>query len=155
MEEDLRSIDPESFPIDLEGQEIRGRIDIRYAKASGLHVIVELKRYSVKPKIEELMEQGRKYRTALSDILTRQRRGHEKIEVVFVIGSDPRVSDRGRFHSDDDAIEHSLDAIAGRYVLYDELIANACNQYDDYFRATRHAQGLEEVLNSFVLNDPE
>ncbi len=155
MEEDLRSIDPDSFPIDAEGKEIRGRIDIRYAKTSGLHVIVELKRYSVKPKIEDLVEQGRKYRAALSDILTRQRRGHEKIEVVFVIGSDPRVSDRGRFHSDDDAIDHSLDAIAGRYVLYDELIANACNQYDDYFHATRHAQGLEEVLNSLILNAPE
>ncbi len=155
MEEDLRSIDPDSFPMDTQGNEIRGRIDIRYAKASGLHVIVELKRYSVRPKIEELVEQGRKYRAALSDILTQQRKGHEKIEVVFVIGSDPQVSDRGRFNSNEDAIEHSLDAIAGRYVLYDELIANACNQYDDYFRASRHAQGLEEVLNSFILNGSE
>ena len=155
MEEDLRSIDPDSFPVDMEGNEIRGRIDIRYAKASGLHVIVELKRYSITPKIEDLMEQGRKYRSALSDILTQQRRSREKIEVVFVIGSDPRVSDRGRFYSDEDAIDHSLDAIAGRYVLYDELIANACNQYDDYFRATRRAHGLEEVLNSLVLGDAE
>ena len=155
MEEDLRSIDPDSFPVDTEGNEIRGRIDIRYARASGLNVIVELKRYSVRPRIEELTEQGRKYRAALSDILTQQRKGHEKIEVVFVIGSDPRVSDRGRFKSDEEAIEHSLYAIAGRYVLYDELIANACNQYDDYFHATRHAQGLEKVLNSFILNDPE
>lgn len=69
MEEDLRNIDPEIFPEDLEGKEILGRIDIRYASVSGMHVIVELKRYSASPRIQDLEAQGRKYFAALKNVL--------------------------------------------------------------------------------------
>ena len=34
-------------------------------------------------------------------------------------------------------------------------ITRAKELYDDYFRASKHAQGLEEVLTSFILNAPE
>ena len=148
MEEDLRNIDPETFPEDLEGKEILGRIDIRYASVSGLHVIVELKRYSVSPRIQDLESQGRKYLAALKSVLSKRQEAHRGIEVVFVIGSHPRVTDRGAFDTDEQAIAHSMTAIDGRYVLYDELIENACKQYGEYFEASKSGQELDKLLAS-------
>lgn len=148
MEEDLRNIDPETFPEDLEGKEIFGRIDIRYASASGVHVIVELKRYSVSPRIQDLEAQGRKYLAALKSVLSQRQEEHRGIEVVFVIGSHPRVTDRGAFDTDDKAIAHAMRAIDGRYVLYDGLIENACKQYEEYFNASKSGQELDKLLAS-------
>ena len=148
MEEDLRRIDPEYFPEDREGKEILGRIDIRYVSVSGLHVIAELKRYSVSPKIQDLDTQGRKYLAALKSILSKRHEEPHGIEVVFVLGSQPRVTDQGIFDTDKDAIEHTLKGINGRYVLYDELIENACKQYEEYFDASRSRYGLDELLDS-------
>lgn len=156
MEEDLRKIDPETFPEDLEGKEIFGRIDIRYASASGVHVIVELKRYSVSPRIQDLEAQGRKYLSALRNVLSKRQEQHRGIEVVFVIGSHPRVTDRGAFDTDDKAITHALRAIDGRYLLYDELIENACKQYEEYFDASSSGQELDTLLASLeAVNDTD
>ena len=148
MEEDLRDIDPEIFPEDLEGKKILGRIDIRYASVSGMHVIVELKRYSVSPRIQDLEAQGRKYLAALKNVLSKRQEEHRGIEVVFVIGSHPRVTDRGAFETDGQAIAHALRAIDGRYVLYDELIENARKQYEEYFDASKSGQELDKLLAS-------
>lgn len=150
MEEDLRRIDPEVLPQDGEGEPISGRIDIRYASVGGLHVIVELKRYSIVPRIEDLEAQGRKYLAALRNVLERRQEQHRGIEVVFVIGSHPHVTDFGAFDTSDQVIRYSLGAINGRYVLYDELIENACKQYEDYFNASQARYELEKLLLSFV-----
>ena len=45
-------------------------------------------------------------------------------------------------------IDNRLTPINGRYVLYDELIANANNQYEDYLQASDKAQALEEMLST-------
>lgn len=155
MEEDLRNIDPESFPEDLEGKEILGRIDIRYASVSGMHVIVELKRYSVSPRIQDLEAQGRKYLAALKNVLSKRQEEYRGIEVVFVLGSHPRVTDLGAFDTDDQAIAHALRGIFGKYVLYDELIENACKQYEEYFAASSSGQELDELLASLEAGDDD
>lgn len=148
MEQSLHKIDPDNFPENRDGEEIRGRIDIRYASAAGVHIIVELKRYSVTPKIDELVDQGRKYHAALRSILEKQNEDNPKIEVVFVLGTKPKVKDLGKFHSDEEAIAHDLVPITGRYALYDELIENACKQYEEYFDASRKAQRIDELLSA-------
>jgi hypothetical protein len=43
MEENLCEVAPGLFAKNASGEEVRGRLDIRYATASGKHVIVELK----------------------------------------------------------------------------------------------------------------
>ncbi|MEK6274317.1 MAG: hypothetical protein AABM30_03170 [Actinomycetota bacterium] len=58
MEEDLREVEPGLFARDAAGTEIKGRLDIRYAKAAGVHVIVELKRYSVNQDVDKLARAG-------------------------------------------------------------------------------------------------
>ena len=116
MEEDLRGVSPGLFARDEKGAKIEGRLDIRYATASGRHVIVELKRYAVRPDVTDLAKQGLKYFTALRDLLTQQKRGLEPIEVIFVLGEAPKASGRGRL-SEDDYIEKTLSPCNGRYVL--------------------------------------
>ena len=111
---------------------------------------MELKRYSVAPKLTKIEGQGRKYLAALRSVLEQQNVKDPRIEVVFVLGSKPKVDDLGIFQTDDEAIDHALDAIAGRYALYDELIGSACSQYEEYFEASKKALELNELLNSLL-----
>jgi Histidine kinase-, DNA gyrase B-, and HSP90-like ATPase len=147
MEEDLRKIEPAFRAKDTDGKEIKGRIDIRYATASGRHVIVELKRYSVNDNVEVLAEQGLKYYNGLRSLLAQQRRTDLDIEVIFVLGKSPKTPGAGRLTSDE-FIERRLDPVNGRYVLYDQLIANAMRQYEDYLNASDKARELEELLGT-------
>lgn len=147
MEEDLRAIESGVFAKDHEDNEIKGRIDIRYATLSGRHVIVELKRYSVQPTVEELVVQGLKYYTALMDILTKTNKPEREreIEVVFVLGRHPRVTNPGA-QTDDEFLRSQFARIRGRHFLYDELIESAKNQYEDYLSASAKARQLDELL---------
>lgn len=148
MEEDLRDIKPGLFAKDPDDKTIKGRIDIRYATIGGRHVIVELKRYSVNPKVEELQAQGLKYYTALRSILKQQQRDDEDIEVVFVLGSPPRVVNPGA-QSEAEYVQGQFATIRGRYRLYDALIASAKHQYDDYLQASDQARELDELLGTY------
>ena len=145
MEQDLRKLYPGLFAKDASGKEIKGRLDIHYAKAAGEHVIVELKRYSVKTDVEELVKQGLKYYNAVKSILEQQNRGSEPIEIVFVVGKKPKAGSAGAL-TPDDYIANQFENIHGRYHLYDELIENANRQYEDYLDASETAKKLDDLL---------
>lgn len=146
MEEHLNKIEKGFLPIDAEGNEIKGRLDIRYAKTTGEHVIVELKRYKRSIDVDELYPQGLKYLRALHSVLDKQDRGDERIEIVFVLGDHPKAKNRG-VEEPRDYVEKRLGAIQGRYVLYDQLIDGASHQYGEYFDATVRADALEKLLD--------
>lgn len=149
IEENLKKIAPGLFPEDPEGSEIDGRIDIRYRRTSGQHVIVELKKYGVRLSVEKLYEQGLKYRTALDDLLTKQQREDKDIVVVFVLGKPPSVPNRGRHQTDEDYIKHRFDSLPGKYVLYDSLISQARYQYEEYLNASDQAKALDALLGTW------
>lgn len=149
IEQNLKKIAPGLFPEDPEGSTIEGRMDIRYRRTSGQHVIVELKKYGVRLPVDTLYEQGLKYRTALGDLLTKQQRKDKDIVVVFVLGKPPRVPNRGKYDTDEDFIEHRFDSLPGRYVLYDSLIGQAKYQYEDYLEASDKAKALDELLGTW------
>lgn len=146
MEQDLRRIDPEAFSEDPAIIEQNGRIDIRYSKAAGKHVIVELKRYDRAVDVEDLYVQGLKYWTALNGLLTRSQVENPAIEVVFVIGNHPTAKMRGS-EAEDDYIKKRMSSINGRHVTYDRLINSALFQYDEYLSASKKATDLNTALN--------
>ncbi|QIS39683.1 BbrUII/HgiDII family restriction enzyme [Clavibacter capsici] len=150
MEEDLRKIEPGLFAKDADKNEIKGRIDIRYATVGGRHVIVELKRYDRKVEAEELNAQGVKYANALASILRQQQREDEvkKIEVVFVLGSEPGTKGRGPTQDAADYYASSLRPSKGSFRLYDALIHQARNQYQQYLDASVKARALDELLEA-------
>ncbi|MFB9307719.1 hypothetical protein BJY17_002810 [Agromyces hippuratus] len=156
MEENLRKIEEGVFATDDEGKEIFGRIDIRYATLSGRHVIVELKRYSVRTDVTVLAEQGTKYVNALSSVLSKQNRENEiaKIEVIFVLGDHPGVKGKA-LKSAEEYRRLVLDPINGSYQLYDELIENARNQYQDYLDASAVAKKLDGLIESLHVLDAD
>jgi hypothetical protein len=148
MEENLKAVAPGIFAKDPDDEEIRGRLDIRYATMGGRHVIVELKRYSARLDVEKLVEQGLKYYTALTSILSQQQRPDTEIEVVFVLGYHPRTANPGALTAEE-YIRTQFKHIKGRYVLYDALIANAKHQYEEYLNASDKARALDELLGTF------
>ena len=148
MEKSLNKIAPGIFPMDRKGETIRGYPDIRYREAAGTHVIVELKRYNRSCNIDELIEQGSKYYDAVTSVLKQDKRGGERIEVVFVLGKAPKVRSSRSFRDDDELIANRLREINGRYRLYRQLVRNAREQYNDYLNATHQAHRLEQLLAS-------
>lgn len=148
MEEDLSKIEAGFLPKDADGKQITGRLDIRYAKTSGEHVIVELKRYKRQVDVDELYSQGLKYLRALHSVLDKRGRGDERIEIVFVLGDHPKAKNRGVDQQPRDYAEKRFADIHGRYVLYDQLIDGANFQYAEYLDARTKAGELEELLEA-------
>lgn len=149
IEQNLRKVFPELFAENHEGEPIEGRIDIRYRKTSGQHVIVELKRYSASVTIDDLITQGTKYRDALEDLLKKAQQPSTDIVVVFVLGKLPRVKSRAKFATDEEYIEHRLQELPGRIRLYDSVIAEAKYQYEEYFNASDRARELDTLLGTW------
>lgn len=147
MEQSLKKMAREEFALDEEEMKQTGRIDIRYATTGGKHIVVELKRYSVKADIDDLRRQGGKYAVALQTVLTKQGVENPDIEVVFVLGEEPRVTTTVPTPNAD-YIKSTLVQINGRIVYYDQLIANALAQYEEYVKASSQARQLDELLGS-------
>ena len=138
MERRLRLKEP--FRDDKKTKEKYGRVDIRYRTVAGKHVVIELKRVSVRTGIYELAEQGAKYVDALKETLSPEEKDRAPIEVVFVVGRNPdEPSDR---------IKSLMDSVSpgSRIVTYDLLIDRACQAYADYIRGTDTADRIERML---------
>lgn len=151
MEESLRHVAPGVFAKDPDDKEITGRLDIHYVTNVGRHVIVEMKRYSVNDDASKYAAQGRKYYKAMKSILDQQQEEDPKIEIIFVLGSKPRATNRGAL-SEDEYIEKELSTCNGRYVLYDRLIRSAELQYEQYLDASDKLTTLNDLLESLTPN---
>lgn len=133
----------------LSNDERNGRIDIRYKKMAGQHVIIELKRPGLKTNDYELLEQVGKYRTALQKQLDLIGAGDDTIEIVCIVGEELRqwTSPRER--------ARSKDILAGgdiRVLLYHELINDAIQIYKDFLQKRGEAGRLCELINSIEVN---
>lgn len=135
------------FATDLSDAQSKGRVDIRYRTNGGEHIVVELKRAKRKLKVSELHEQGNKYRTALLKCLAKQGIKNPHISIVFVVGQ-PVVEEDDPGGAE--MIEKTLGAINGRVVQYEELIAAARAQYDEYLKSSAKADKLDKILKKLV-----
>jgi len=141
-----KSVASEFAKVDKQHQgKALGRVDIKYRKAAGTHVIVELKRAKVRTSSEELLGQVRKYRLALRKLLERRGEQHPRIEVVCVVGESLRD------WSDPDGREESTRMLAARnvrVVTYLELIDNAERAYAAFLEENRRAGRLVRLLTA-------
>jgi hypothetical protein len=127
----------EGIDADLTEEERKGRIDIRYRTMAGRHVIIELKRYSVTPSVWDLGKQGAKYVGATQKLLNEARRGHEPVEIVFVLGGSPKEPDT-----------QPLANLPGRTVTYEQLIQGAIQNYSEYVEQRKKVDAIESLLAS-------
>lgn len=129
----------------LTEEERKGRVDIKYRKANGRHVIIELKRADRTCGVMELVQQGLKYRDALLKCLHDIGRNDEPYEVVFVLGKP--IKEEGNIQSQP-FIDMQLSSINGRRIKYNELVHSALNGYAQYIEARGKVDKIQKVIDS-------
>ena len=97
----------------LTPEEKKARIDIGYRTATGRHVIIELKRASVRVGVDRLAGQVRKYRSGARKILDKTKYKDRPLEIVCVLGEYPLERNSA---ADDEDIGKTLAAVDARIV---------------------------------------
>lgn len=128
---------------ELTEEEKRGRIDIRYKKTSGKHVLIELKRSSVNIDVMKLIKQVRKYEQALS----KQLRHHgEKglIEIICLVGKLPGSWDDS---PNEETYDKGLLTAANiQLITYQQLITGAELSYQSYLEKDKRGE-IQQILD--------
>ena len=133
----------------LNDEEKKGRVDIQYKKTSGKHVIIELKRRSVRISSNRLMEQVDKYIQALRKLLDEAQESGS-IEVICLVGtdlSDWETPERRQIS------EKSMDARNIRVITYQQLIRDAEASYQQYLEKSKDKGRIKKLLDEIETFD--
>ena len=125
----------------LSQEERDGRIDIRYKKTSGKHVIVELKRASVRTDSWMLGGQVQKYIDALKKQIE-EHKDHGPVEAVCLLGQLPTNWTSESLVQD----ELKLSTSGIRVMTYRGLINDAEKSYDEYLRRAEDRSRIQTLL---------
>lgn len=129
------------------------RIDIRYRRISGAHVIIELKRASLVLSKTELETQARRYIDALTkEISKNPDEMIYPIEAVCLVGKLPRGWDNPQVKKQD---EQSLRVYSIRIMTYNELIDNAFSAYAKFIEASEGVGKLRQLINDIRSYAPD
>lgn len=129
----------------LTQEEKDSRLDIRYKRASGAHVIVELKRYKVVTNTYRLAEQVSKYREGLIKALESNAELNPHIEIVCIVGKSPSDWKNRDGKQISDSILAPLNA---RIVTFDELLKDSHKAYSQYLRERGELDRIKKVIDS-------
>ncbi len=136
----------------LTAEETQARIDIGYRQTSGKHVIVELKRPSVRVTVPQLIAQIRKYRNGLFKILEQIGETRNPIEIVILLGQRPSDWDDP---GGPERVPKVLADYGARFVLYDALLQHAYKAYQDFERKRKEVNVLQAIFESIDDFAPE
>lgn len=128
----------------LTPDEQKARLDIRYRTAAGKYIIIELKRYTRKVSVYELLEQINKYEDALRKVVKTLRPNDNDpvIETICLLGSPPTPVE------EDDRNRAYLRDANARYMTYDELISQTKKSYEEYLTKERKVSKLIATIES-------
>lgn len=122
-----------------------GRIDLKYARTAGKHILIELKDTEYQPAASGLQSQAEEYRETVQSLLQKTGRGSEPVEIVFVTGQEP-VDDL-----DDDGAELET----ARVVTYGNLLQDARDSYEEYLRNRQEAGRVSRLIEKIGSADFE
>ena len=129
----------------LTSEEKKGRLDIRYKKITGKHIIIELKRSSIITSTSELMEQVDKYIQALRKQLETANEKGVAIEAICLVGKELRDWENpGRKLESDNA----LSAKNIRVVTYQQLLKDAEANYQSYLDKHEERGRIQKLLDA-------
>ena len=121
------------------------RLDIRYRRVAGAHVIIELKRASRRLDKMEIESQIRKYIDAVENELKRNaNEARYPIESACIVGKLPRGWENPDTRKKD---EDSLRPYSIRIITYDELIDNAFSAYSKFIEASESVGKLRNLID--------
>ena len=129
----------------LTSAQMRSRIDIGYRTTSGLHVIVELKRASVKIPVDELTAQIRKYRDGARALIAKSDYRSWPLEIVCLVGEAPPEWDQ---EDDGKDVRNALAAVDARLVFYDQLLDHSYKAYADYLEEHKKIDRLWKIFQA-------
>ena len=124
----------------------RSRLDIYYTTTGNKHVIIELKRADRPIKAIELQEQVQNYHIAALQSLASMNRVNEPVEIICVLGN--RLSEWDRIPGGEQTYRAALAPFHARIVMYDELIQNALEAYQDYVDKANEAGRTYRLIRS-------
>lgn len=127
------------------------RLDIYYVTTSKKHVIIELKRADRKLHTSDIYDQIQKYRTQVLDGLRLLGRENEPLEIICVLGRSPYEWDASP--NEEQLFRASLKIYDARIVMYDELIQNALEAYQDYVDQNEEAGRVYQLVRSIAEED--
>lgn len=138
---------------DLSEEEKKARLDIKYRKTAGQHVIIELKRPErVVGILDLLSRQIAKYYNGMRKILDRHGKPHEPVEIVLLVGRQPK---EWRDEREKQNAAKTLDPYNARIVFYDQLLGDAYKAYTNYFEKRKVVDRLAEVIKAIDDYAPE
>ena len=135
----------QEFADDLTEKERKGRLDIRYKTNAGAHIIVELKKSDRRMTVAELVEQGEKYKSALTKCLAKMGELNPNIQLVFVLGLP--VVQEGTTALGAAYVRKMLSPLDARVVYYDEMIESANKAYSEYLEQSKKMDRLDAILD--------
>ena len=146
MEKRIQSVLPEE-----PGKKLR--TDIRYRRVAAAHVILELKRGSVRLPKTAIEAQLTKYIRAVEAELEKDPKQRDlPIEGVCLVGKLPTGWDNLSVRNRE---EDSLRPLGIRIMTYDELINNAESAYAKFLEATSKTEKLSELIERIRNYKPE
>ena len=135
----------------LSEEERLSRFDIHYTTTGNKHVIIELKRANRVMSATALYDQVQRYHGAALQVLGSLTRAHEPIEIICVLGRRPR--DWDTTPGSEERYRSSLGSFNARIVMYDELINNALEAYQDYVDRAEEAGRVYQLVRSITEDD--
>ncbi len=134
----------------LPKEQQRRRVDIHYTTTAGKHVIIELKKASRRLDSMELQGQIRRYFKSVQKVLQTNGKGNDPFEFVCVVGKRPQDWDTSDIEQRSRA---NLEDWNARVVMYDELIQNAMEAYQDYVDRADQAGRVYHLIKSIEIED--
>jgi len=139
----------DKISVRLSDEERRGRLDIRYKKTSGKHVIIELKRGSIKTSTGTLIDQVDKYIQALRKQLSEANESGS-VEAICLVGKELRDWETPERRQDS---ERSLDGKHMRVITYQQLIRDAEASYQQYLKKEKNKGRIKRILDKIETFD--
>ena len=126
-------------------KEITGRIDIRYKKCSGKHIVIELKKPDLKTSTTKLIEQVNKYIEAVNQEI--ELAGDEgAVEAICLVGTD--LIDWNLSKTAKEKSRESLAAYNIRVITYQQLVQNAQVSYRNYLEQAKEISRIAKVVDA-------
>ncbi len=127
----------------LSSKERKARIDIGYRMSSGQHVIIELKRSSVRTPVDVLTRQIRKYRNGAKKLIAETNYPDWPLDIICLVGEPPPEWDLGPGRED---VVKSLASVDARLVFYNQLLGNSQRAYADYLEEHKKIDRLWKIF---------
>jgi Molecular chaperone, HSP90 family len=128
----------------LTKKEKESRVDIQYKTSTNKHIIIELKRASVKTSTLDLMTQVDKYIVGLKKLLPQHGILNPEIETICIIGED--LTDWG-IDGGRETSQKKCESMNMRVIQYQTLIENSYRAYQEYLEASKKISSIQMTLD--------